>query len=636
MKNSKILLFQFFILFIFKITKGLGLDDYLTIDKKCNFEFPKKDERPKEINNLCQEKGECEKVREIFENSENINQFPKDINMSILHLDDDNYKINFSFYIGDPVQVIKIEEISPKIINKLSIEGLNANIEFIELFSKENIILNFSYKDKFCKYHMKRIFWDKQTEYDFTIEIRDRKEAFEFGVFIFYKNKKEFLRKSKNYFTTLILEGEKKCGKTFITSKLSNNTKVALDYSLNTEGYSAIFEKNILLMDSEGIGTEKSNNLFNNTFNLFNEKNSLNGASTDEKFSNDLIEEHIEIQRNLLYQTFFRDSVRNIGNFFIMVQNQISLNSLNYLDEIVQKHMASESQKELRILVIYNYKDIDLISKIKRRIYNDILSRHKVQAIETNQKVNREVRAYEDLYYKLIGNSKIRITYLILGAIGKDSGNFFNEETFGYITSQAKNHLNYQIFNPIERLVENLNKIFKENINYANADQNNEYSDDEIRKLTCVELNNFGNTGKLSNLDRITFKNHPLCKSIWDSNVKESQRISYEIYYQKGLINFDIHLPFLQNFDEVEFTYIQFSKNYIGDVYRISIKANIHNKIETSVFERIDFIRQRKIKFFSIEEIIRLGYAFRNKKIANTCDITKQSGILKLKCPLID
>lgn len=635
MKPSSFIKFQFLLIISFSISLILTYDSYISITRNYKINQNKLSEKTENKNS-----NESENLNQSSENnfSESFLNKTFDIYLTINHKED---FYDIEIFVSNQEAKKTYTAQMPTISNKFQIPQLNAIIEFKEIYTKENLIMNIKIGEDLCEYHLKRVFWGNQQQYDFTLEIRDRKEAFDFGIFIYYKNKEDFLARIQNYITILILEGEKKCGKTFLCSKLANNTNIMLDYSLNTEGISGIFERNMLFVDSEGLGTEKSNNLFNNTFQLFNavDKNNKNFNSkekNEEKISNDLMDEYNENQRNLLFQIYLRDAVRNLGNFYLLVQNQISLNAFNHLEEVINKYLAAEDPKDLRILVVYNYKDIDLVSKIKRKIYNDIISRHKVQAIETNQKANEHVRAYDDLFYRLKGNSKIRVTYLILGAYGKESGNYFNDETLGYITSQAKNFLNFEIFNPIERLVNNLNEMFLEHINPASID-GKEYKESDISHLKCVKLENFGDDLRLKNLEKIAFSEHPLCRSVWDANVKNAQKLIYEVYIQNSILNLEVFLPFVKSLEEIEFTHIDFAKNDFRNVCKIFLKANVNFKSEASLlFERLDFIRQRRIKHFVIDEVIRLPFNLKMKKIVNTCDFSLNHGVLKFKCPLIE
>jgi len=626
LKNSISLLFL-----ISHILKIISLDSYISISKNCNYESNK---------NINYNTNNNDTI--INQPEENILDKYTDISISIKPIDEEKFYLIKGDLLNDNEKTI-INKFETQILissNNFTISDLNLHFEFTELYTKENLILKIFPINKinvhnfYCNFYLKRVFWDKQKEYDFTIELRDRKEAFDFGLLIIYKNKEEYLRKINNYISILVLEGEKKCGKTEITSKLSNNTKIMLDYSLHTEGISGILENKMLFVDSEGLGTEKSNCLFNNTLNDFNGEKNINKLNIN--YNDDLIMEvHNENQRNIIFQTYLREAIRNIGNFYILIQNNINLYSLNHLEEIIQKHLLSEKNNELRVMIVFNYKDIDLVSKVKRKIYNDIISRNKVQPIQTNQKINDDVRVYVDIFHKLLGNANIKITYLVLGQFGKESGNYYNEETLGYITNQAKNIINYEIFDPIKKLISNLNDIFRDNINFYNSNIKNLKEEDMVN-LKCIELKNFGNSEKLKNLEKIIFSQNPICRSIWEGTLKNSHSLSYEIYYQKSILNLDVYLPEIRSLEEIEIKTIDFSKYNFGNVHKIVVKANLNHKNDNPIHDRIDFIRQKRMKNFVIEEIIRLGFNFKNKKIVNTCDYALQNGLLKIKCPLIE
>ena len=317
-----------------------------------------------------------------------------------------------------------------------------------------------------------------------------------------------------------------------------------------------------------------------------------------------------------------------------MVMNQISVYSLDHLENFIEKHKSLENflNNDLEILVIYNYRNINEILIIKERIHKDITSRHRVQEfLISDPKSSEEVKAYEDSYYKSNKNSKIRLKYLVLGNQYESSGRYFNHDTLNYIISKANERINNIKFNPIEKIVENMNRMFLENINIDYE----EFSDDFLKDLKCVELKSFED--KLPDLDQIIFIQSDLCRSIWEAKLINVEKINYEIYYQLGLLHIDVYLPDVKNINQIVFKSIRFnSQKKFKNVFEIFIEGKIKYKSENDFYNKINFIRKKKLRSFIIDENISLNIGKFPLNLVTECDTTLENGVLKLKFPILE
>lgn len=626
MKTTSKAIFRITAFFICLFCYVEGNDKYISIDKNCKF-----------VQEALQNNTANYKKSDI---NKNFFLLFKDIEFTVKfqNITDGLYAIGINFIGHQKFGNITLP------LNKYEFNIRNSQndlltIRIIQPRSQENLYLEiFDSKNNICKYRMKRIFWRSQTEYDFTLESISRKEALEFGLYIFYKNKTEFLNKISKHLSIVNLDGLIKTGKTFITKKLADNSLIAEDPSINTVGFCGIInQNNALIIDKQGLDTQESSSLFKIS-KIFTKSDMENP-----ELVNILLEEEQEKNRNNLFHEILQDAFRIQANIAILMQNQLSIFSQNYLEDVIEKYLSFSEIEKVRIFAIHNYKDFNYPIKVQTKINNDIINRHRVFAYETNGKQNSEVKVYDDLYYKYYSNSKIRLTYAVLGRQGEKSGDYFNFETLDYIKAQALDNKLDKIFNPIEQFVENINNFARQLIYSSGkiSDQDLEI----LKTLRCAKLEN--NSVNLENfktstllnlsgdLDRIVFNSDPLCLSIWDAKLKTSQKITYEIYQELSTLNINIFLPFVNSLNQIKLKDLEFRKNNIGNIHYIIIKGEINYLKGNNNFGRRDFIRHNRIKSFIINEAISLGYSFLKNSISNICDYVLQNGMLNIKCPII-
>ena len=296
---------------------------------------------------------------------------------------------------------------------------------------------------------------DKKTKIPFKFDIGIRMESLNdllngWDITYGIEGKNKYLEMINKNILLIGILGLKNKGKSYFLSKLLNedeyikdeNNILYLKYIINKEK-----KFNYAIIDTPGLGKylKKSNEIFDN------KKSIKELEKNNEQIDNFLI-------NFLLKKCNFLICIVGLLDY----NEQLLINKLKIKDEEYNK----EYNGLKKIFIIHNLKEYSSKKEVKNYI-NNVLFKSLTFDLEENEgnlAQNKAINNCNSKYYienNLIQNMKIY--HLIIAKENSEAGNYYNEFTFTFIISQYNSIHNYNKFDIINELKEEI-KIISKNI----------------------------------------------------------------------------------------------------------------------------------------------------------------------------
>ncbi|KAL4468607.1 hypothetical protein ABPG74_005110 [Tetrahymena malaccensis] len=255
------------------------------------------------------------------------------------------------------------------------------------------------------------------------------------------------------------MQGQRNKGKTFILNSLINE-QFPSDYHVSTPGicikYHSLNNKNIVYIDSEGLGCPITIDYENNKHYQTFMDNKLNKGCDDiqsqENLSLDITNRHQDLKATEQIQ---QDFIIENSNILIIVVSYLTLDDQKLIHSISQQFVIDKNNpKQKKLLVVHNLKEYHRPEYVKK--YMDDL---KMVFPLTQQPVNTYNKQYDDennIVY--VDNIKPHINHLVMAYSNSEAGRIYNKFSLYFLKQMIELYQGSINFNVPMKLVDYLNK----------------------------------------------------------------------------------------------------------------------------------------------------------------------------------
>ena len=236
--------------------------------------------------------------------------------------------------------------------------------------------------------------------------------------------------------------GPENIGKTFILNKICG-FDLPSGSNVNTKGLSLKYSNHkgleLICLDSAGIHTPVY---------YFEEKLLKRfGILKEDLKKNDEIKRQM-INDRTITDIFIQDFILDVCEVILIVVGQLSQNDQKFIERIVWKYQAKK-----RIIVVHNFSNLYSVADVERKIERDI-----VKAFDTISRIIPETEISEYIE-KSEKKGCENISHLVLGVDWSESGEKYNNGTFGYLKKILETRTEKKSFDVIPKLQD----FFKDN-----------------------------------------------------------------------------------------------------------------------------------------------------------------------------
>ncbi|KAL4468608.1 hypothetical protein ABPG74_005111 [Tetrahymena malaccensis] len=255
------------------------------------------------------------------------------------------------------------------------------------------------------------------------------------------------------------MQGQRNKGKTFILNSLIDE-QFPSDYHVSTPGicikYHSLNNKNIVYIDSEGLGCPITIDYENNRHYQTYMDNKLNKGCEDiqsqENLSLDITNRHQDLKATEQIQ---QDFIIENSNILIIVVSYLTLDDQKLIHSISQQFVIDKNNpKQKKLLVVHNLKEYHRPEYVKK--YMEDL---KMVFPITYQPVNNYNKTHDDENnIVFVDNIKPHINHLVMANSNSEAGRIYNKFTLYFLKQIIELYQGSTNFDVPTKLVDYLNK----------------------------------------------------------------------------------------------------------------------------------------------------------------------------------